>query len=65
MDYYHMMQGRMRHQALIDEAQRDAHFKRVGAIAPSILDRIVSNVVSLFARRSAARSTQPRRLVKN
>ncbi len=63
MDYFLMVQGRMRHQDMINEAQREAHFVRVGAIAPGLLERMAKSLSNLFARRENAAAKQtPRRL---
>ncbi len=66
MDYLLMVQGRMRHQELINEAQREAHFVRVGAIAPGLLERMAKSFSNLFARREtvAAEKTQRRLATK-
>lgn len=61
MDYFLMMEGRMRHQDMINEAQREAHFARVGAIAPSLFDRIAKSLSNIFARRERVATDKAQR----
>jgi hypothetical protein len=64
MDYYYMMQGRMRHEEMIKEAQREAYFDRLGLTTPGIFSQIASVISSIFTRRAQTQATARRLATK-
>lgn len=64
MDYYYMMQGRMRHEEMINEAQREAHFDRLGLTVPGIFSQIASAISGIFNRREQTQASARRLATK-